>query len=294
MHITNNKEVIYINGNFFPENDAKINCNDRGFLLSDGLFETLRIYAGLPHYLQEHWERLQNGANFLKIPLPIDITELKLIISTLLQYNNLSTSAASIRLTLSRGTGPRGLAPPAVISPTLVLSATPLLPIRKITANVFITSIPRNELSPLSQIKSLNYLDNMLAHCEALENNADEGVLLNTQGNIAEASTSNIFIVTKDGIITPRLQDGALPGVTRKIVIALCKENQLPLLETSITVSQLLQAREIFLTNSIIEIKPVIKVNQHIISNGTIGKITALVQANFQKKLFSSTNQKDD
>lgn len=284
---------IYINGKFFPENNAKIDCNDRGFLLSDGIFETIRIYTGFVFCLQEHWERLQKGANYLKIPLPVHRDELEIIICNLLKYNNLSKSNASIRITLSRGIGPRGLAPPAEINPTLILSATPIFAALKTTATVFITSIRRNELSPLSQIKSLSYLDNVLAHCEALENHADEGLLLNTKGYVAEASTANVFIVTEDGILTPRLQDGALPGVTRNIVIAICKANQLPVTETNITIPQLIKAKEIFLTNSLIEIKPVIKVNHHLIAKGKIGKITALIQASYQKKILS-IRQRDD
>ena len=288
--------MIYLNGKIVSPEEAKIEPNDRGFLLSDGLFETMRVYNGQVFCLKEHWERLKKSADYLEIALPISIDDLQKIIIKVLDKNKLSGKDASLRLTITRGTGPRGLLFPIEQKPTVMLAAFPFLAHISKPATTYITSIRRNEFSPLSKIKSLSYLDNILARREATKNGADEGILLNTKGNVAETSAANIFIVTNDNnIITPPLTEGVLPGITRHVVIELCKELNISIAEKPITPDKLYMAKEIFLTNSLIEIQSVTQANQKIINDGNVGSITIKLQEKYKEKIkknFDHFNQK--
>lgn len=248
--------MIYLNGHFIKEIEAKIDPSDRGFLLADGIFETMKSYKRKIFYLEEHWHRFKKSAQYLDIDIPVSYDELEIIIDNLLLKNNLLQDNASIRLTLTRGSGPRGLLPPANPKPTIMLAAFPYPACIAKAINTYIVSIRRNEFSPLANIKSLNYLDNVLAKKEAVSHGANEAILLNSKGNIAEASAANIFVVTNTNeVITPALSEGVLPGITRKIVMNLAKKLNIPLFETSVTLDDLEKSRAIFLTNSLIGIQ---------------------------------------
>lgn len=277
--------MFYFNGKILPDEHVSIDPRDRGFLLSDGLFETMRAYGGKIFCLREHWERLESSAATLGIPLPITFEALKQATHELLEAQDLLDKDASLRLTLTCGTGPRGLLPPNPPTPTLMITASLLnpKPFHSINA-VVVTSTKRNEYSPLSKIKSLNYLDNIIARKEAVDKGADEGILLNTKDIVAEATAANVFIVTdRDEILTPRIEDGILPGITRKTVLEICKQLALPIVEKSIKLETLLSAKEIFLTNSIIEINPVLKLNDKNISYGAPGETTKSIFDEYQK-----------
>lgn len=250
--------MIYLNGQFLSPDQAKIATNDRGFLLSDGLFETIRVYQGKPFALKEHWARLTKAAEVLELPIELSYEKTEKIITELLDLNTLKGAEANLRLTITRGTGPRGLNYPDDTKPTVMIAAFPYVAHTIHPANVTISTIRRNEYSPLANIKSLSYLDNVLARREAVKQHFDEAILLNTQGNIVEASAANIFLVTKNDIlVTPRLEDGALPGITRQMVLKLAAKNHIRTEERSIQPKELLTAKEIFLTNSIIEIQAI-------------------------------------
>jgi branched-chain amino acid aminotransferase len=278
--------MIYLNGEFIPPHQFKIEANDRGLLLSDGLFETMRVYEGSVFGLEEHYNRLVSGAAVLKIPVPLKLEELNVIIAKLLETNELSQKDATLRVTLTRGAGPRGLLPPADPKPTLMVTVAPFPAAHHAPVKLHICEITRrNERSPLSRIKSLCYLDNVLAKMEAVENKADDAVLLNTRENVACASAGNIFIVTSDGtVITPRIEDGILPGITRNAVIELCKENHFSILEKSITAEDLLAAKEVFITNSVMEVQPVATINNKLVNKGEVGEVTAKIQALYAQK----------
>ncbi len=268
--------MIYLNGHFLTETEAKIDPADRGFLLADGLFETMKAYKGKIFYLEEHWQRFKKSAQFLDIDIPVSRDELEKIIDDLLLKNNLLQENASVRLTLTRGNSPRGLLPPPNLKPTILLAAFPCSACIAKPISTYIVSIRRNEFSPLANIKSLNYLDNVLARKEAANHFADEAILLNSKGNIVEASAANIFVVTNaDKIITPALSEGALPGITRQIVINLAKKLNIPLFETSITLEDIEKSREIFLTNSLIGIQVAHMLNKQAmdIQNTTVKKL---------------------
>ncbi len=279
---------IYLNGNFISDQDVKIEHNDRGFLLSDGIFETMRAYDGSVFCLEAHYERLTKSAKFLEISFTITLQEFKRIINNLLKANELNDKNASLRVTLTRGTGPRGLIPPENVNPTLMATAFPFTPSTPKPSKVIISQIRRNEFSPLSNIKSLCYLDNILARSDANKKGVDECILLNTIGNVACASVANVFLVTENGVITPRLQEGALPGITRKVIMDLCKANNIPVFEQAITEVDLMKAKEVFFTNRLIEIQPVVEVNSKLINGGKVGEVVLLLQKLYKNKIINS------
>jgi|GEM_PF-99646 len=292
--------MIYFNGEFIPLTQLKIEPSDRGFLLSDGLFETMRVYEGEVFCLEEHYTRLQKGADTLKIPLPLKLKELNDILSKLLQENNLTNKNATLRITLTRGAGPRGLLPPSEPKSTIMITAAPLSPAEHLSLKLHIcTKTRRNEKSPLSNLKSLGYLDNILAKMEASEHKADDAIMLNTKDKVACTSAGNIFIVTHyNTVITPRIEDGILPGITREFVIEHCKKNKIPLIEKELTIENILDAKEIFITNSVLEIQPVAMVNNQPISDGKIGEITIKLKELYKqetkktKKISIASNEK--
>jgi branched-chain amino acid aminotransferase len=283
--------MIYLNGNFIDQDEAKIETNDRGFLLSDGIFETIRVYSGVISRLSDHYNRLKKSADFLNIPFVMSFNELNLALHTLLEKSDLKDKDASMRLTLTRGTGPRGLLPPEKVNPTVMITAFFFPETVHKPYKVMISQIKRNESSPLSNIKSLCYLDNIIARKQADEKGFNECIFLNTQGHVACGSVANIFIVTDKGIVTPRIEDGILPGITRSVVIKICEENNIRVFEQTILLSDLLTAKEVFFTNRLIEIQPVIQINEQLINDGNIGQMTTMLQTLYRNNLAYSESK---
>ena len=209
-------------------------------------------------------------------------------LSATLEANQLSSRGASLRLTLTRGPGPRGLIPPPRPQPTILITAASLSQTHFPPAKAILAKdIRRNEHSPSSKIKSLNYLDNILARRQAEQAGADEALLLNTAGHLAEASTANLFIVNDGTLQTPPISDGALPGITRSVVLELAAKLSIPAEEISITADDLQRAEEAFLTNSIIEIRPLVEVEGQLLGNGGMGEITRIVQGAYREAVSS-------
>ncbi len=247
---------IWLNGNLLDSNHAHIDLEDRGFLLGDGVFETMcaldaRIVDG-----RQHFTRLRQGADFLGLPIDYSDQVLGGACSQVLQSNGLTEARASLRLTVTRGPGPRGLLPPETPTPTILVTAAPTTD-PPAAMSVIIAEPRRNELSPLSRYKTLNYLDNIVARREAVAKGADEAVMLNTKGHVACASAANIWLVEGDKLVTPRVSDGALPGVARQRIIALAGEADLDATEDTIDAARLSTADELFLSNSLIGICPI-------------------------------------
>ncbi|HEY4125119.1 MAG TPA: aminotransferase class IV, partial [Rhizomicrobium sp.] len=234
--------IMWLNGKLTANDAARIDPADRGFTLGDGLFETFVARDGKIPHLAAHLERLRQGCTVLRMTYPV--ADIAAAANDLLQANALTD--AVIRLTYSRGPAPRGVLPPTETHPTLLITAAPipapLTPARCIVASV----TRRNEYSPLCRIKSLNYLDAILARQEAHTHAADEAILLNTQGRVTETTVANLFIVKVGQVLTPPLKDGCLPGVMRAAVIALGGVK-----EQSLGVEDLASADEIFLSNSL-------------------------------------------
>lgn len=262
--------MVWLDGRLVPEAEARIAPSDRGLLLGDGLFETLRVADGRPLHLARHLARLRLGAAVLELPVPLDDAGFATAMASLLESRGLSE--ASLRLTLTRGGGPRGLLPPAEPAPTLLLTAAPLPPPLPPARVVVARGTRRNEHSPLSRIKSLCCLDNVLARQEAAQRDADDAVLLNTAGRVAEASAANLFLVLDGVLVTPAVDEGVLPGVRRAAVMA-----ARPVIERPVTADELAAAGEIFLTSSL-GVRPVVAIDGRPVGDGRPGPFALAAQ----------------
>jgi aminodeoxychorismate lyase len=243
--------LVFLNGKFVPEEQAVVSVFDRSFLYGDGLFETLRVAGGKPFCWPQHIERLQRGAEFLKLRLPFAREALEMFSTRLIEQNQMPESL--LRITLSRGIGPRSYSPVGANQPFLVMSlhAAPQIDLQKpMQWRLYTSSVRLPATEPLAQFKTCNKLPQILARAEAEAAGADEGLLLNTDGMVAEAASSNIFWL-KDGIVgTPPLASGILAGVTRIIVLQICQELRLPCQQLGISPKALLQMDGAFLSLS--------------------------------------------
>jgi branched-chain amino acid aminotransferase len=208
---------VWLNGLLTPAGEARIDPTDRGFTLGDGIFETARVHQAHCSLLPRHLARLRSSARILGIPLPNDDSEISAATKAVIKANEVIEGSA--RITLTRGPAARGLASPAVPRPTILITAAggipPQTPVRLIRA----TSIRRQSNALLPKIKSLNYLENILARREAEAQGADDALLLNSNDQIVEATVANFFYVQSGNVLTPAVEDGALPGITRAILI---------------------------------------------------------------------------
>lgn len=282
--------VVYLNGNIVSASQAQVSIFDRGFLYGDGLFETMRAYSGKVFRLEQHLERLFSAAEIIFLNLPWKMDELREAVYETLKANNLEE--AYVRLTVSRGEG-SGAEPPEGIKPNLFIFAQPFSSEKTQGARAVVTSIKRDENSPLSRIKSLNFLPNILACLEAKEKKADEAIMLNSKGFVAEGATSNLFLVLGGKLLTPSPESGILPGVTRAVVLELAKAEGLTTIEKEITLTELVRAEEAFLTNSLREIIPLISLNGNPLGKGCPGELThslALTYRNLVKKETASSS----
>lgn len=250
---------LWLNGEILPAATARIDPADRGLLLGDGVFETMAVKESAVADLDRHYARLTAGAALLRLNVPLSISSLAAAISELLTETALAT--AILRLTLTRGPGARGLLPPSQPqTPTMLLTAAPPPPpggpVRLITS-----TIRRDETSPLSAVKSLNYLPGVLARLEAAEQGADDAVLLNHAGHVAEASAATLFAHLDGNWFTPPLRDGALPGICRAKLLE-ARNVQ----ERTLTRSDLRHADAISLGN-VVGLKPVMALDGHLLPN---------------------------
>jgi branched-chain amino acid aminotransferase len=276
--------MLYIDGRIVDPRQARIDPRDRGFLLGDGLFETMRADRGRVPFLDRHLDRLEAGAAVLGIPLPRSRDAIAEACLEVLDANQLGDRLAAVRLTLSRGPGPRGLAPPADPTPTLLIAATPIADGAPSPARVVISGIRRNEHSPLSGTKSLNYLDNVLALREACERGADEAILCNTAGRLACASAANLVLVRDGALLTPGLEEGALPGITRAILLEIALDLGIPAEQARLPTSALERADEALLTNSLLGIRPIVQIGSERGGKGGPGPLTRRLQRAYAER----------
>jgi branched-chain amino acid aminotransferase len=252
-------KIIYLNKQFLAATEANINIADRGFLLGDGLFETLSADQGKIAFFKEHYERLKNSAAYLKIPFNYSESDLLKICGSLLEKNNLSNTAV-LRITLTRGLSERGIDSPMHGQSTLLITAAAYSPPTK-SITACITDIIRNEHSVISKLKTLNYLENILARQTAKERGFDEGIMLNTQHHITETSVANLFFKIGDTLVTPPLSSGVLPGIIRQQVLNACKQQNIPCLEQTLTLDDIQKASHAFQTNSLIGLQVITKIS---------------------------------
>jgi len=257
--------LVFLNGKFAPEGRAVVSVFDRGFLYGDGLFETVRVFNGKPFRWSQHIERLQRGAESLKIKLPFSTHVLRGFADELVQKQQIRDCL--LRLTLSRGVGVRGYSPKGAEQPTFVMSLHPaphpafshphpsdgrgaggegVFPKWKLITSSF--RLPAND--PLAQFKTSNKLPQILARTEADAAGADEALLLNTDGFVIEGASSNLFWIERDTICTPPLTSGVLPGVTRAVILEICKSLSVATRQANISPDELHRADGIFLSLS--------------------------------------------
>ncbi len=256
--------LIYLNNEWLDEKQPVISSKDRGFLLGDGIFETIKVVNNHIQFFDEHWRRFSQSAEFLKLSLPITKTELENSIHHLIILNQLEQKLSVVRLTLTRGIGERGIQLSTQTKPTCMITANSYVPNLKKEISLYISLWRKNEYSPLSNIKSLNYLENILAREEAQTKGYDEALLLNTKGNLAETTIANFFIVANNKIITAPIGDGILPGIMRANIIQLAKKRGIEVIERSLSADIIDDATEAFISNVLIGIMPVKQINQHV------------------------------
>ena len=264
---------VFINGSLIeasqPIGGTSIDPTDRGLTLGDGVFETIAVRSGHILRLNAHLSRLNHGASILGIKPPMVDVDIISALDSVVRANAINNGA--LRLTLTRGPSLRGLIPPQIPLPSLIITAannTPDFDAVRCVSAVIVSGTRCNEHSPLSRIKSLNYLDNILALKEAREKGVEDALLLNCAGKLTSASSSNLFAVLCGKLVTPPRSDGCLGGVMRADVI-----RDLNGVEKSFTPSDLAEASEAFLTNCL-SVRPLISVDGKTIGDGQIGVVT--------------------
>jgi len=278
--------VIYINGNYFPQDQAKVSVLDRGFLLGDGIFETVRAYDGKIFKLVDHLNRLFRSAAGIQLSIPHTQEELRGILYQVLEKNELKD--ALIRITITRGEGEVGSVLPPSVEPTVVILPRPFAgyPPAFYEKGVKIVTIknPCPLLSGLGPgIKSTSFQKNILVKMQAQQKGADDAVLLDGRGYATEATTSNLFIVKEGRLITPSLEVGILEGITRQTVMELAGGQGIAVQEGLLSCEQLHQADECFLTNTSIEIMPVVVIDEHFLGSGHPGPLTIFLMKAFRE-----------
>jgi len=278
-----------------PLKEARVSVLDHGFLYGDGIYETMRVYEGVVFMIEEHIRRLEHSAFHIGLNLPKSPDEIKVSIYETLEANGLKD--AYLRLTVSRGAGPIGLDPSLCPNPTYFILAEDLKPYPRRFydegISAVITKTRRNLKEAINpRIKSLNFLNNILAKIEAIKARADEALMLNHMGHLAEGTVSNIFFVKRENghrsLCTPSLDCGILEGITRNIVIELARRNDMKLIEGEFTPEDLLSAEEVFLTSTIMEVMPVGKVDE---VRYRVGEVTKLLGAEYGKEVAAYVSE---
>jgi len=278
--------IVYLNGRFVQAERAKVSAFDRGFCYGDGLFETLRAYAGWVFALERHLGRLKKGAAHIGIPFEDGLARWRQVMDELLRRNGLQVCDSSLRLTLTRGADTLGslLPPEAPASPTLFLVAKPLDVGLSEHQRLGIGAIALRWGNPFNPfgLKSPSYLYNMLAMAQARREGEQEALFVAPDGSVVEGTTSNVFSVTKDVLTTPGEDSGLLPGITREVVIELARKEGLAVREAPVLLDDLLSADEAFVTGSLKEIMPLTAIDGRKICAGSPGPITRLLQKRYR------------
>ncbi|NQT06372.1 MAG: branched-chain-amino-acid transaminase [Candidatus Omnitrophica bacterium] len=278
---------IFVNNRIVDEKKASISIFDRGFLYGDGIFETMRSYNGRVLALDRHLDRLYSSAKVIDLKIKLGRESIKKQIYKLIRINGLKD--AYIRLAATRGEGRVGLNAVTAKSSSVVIIVKHFTPypaaFYEKGISLYTSSVRRNAESPLSSIKSLNYLNNILARMDAQKRGADDALLLNTKGFVAESAVSNIFMIKRKGLITPSLNSGILPGVTREIVLSIAKKAGLKAIERKVSPRELKGADEVFLTNTLMEVMPVVKIDKTGIGKRRPGLLTKFIHLLYSRQI---------
>jgi branched-chain amino acid aminotransferase len=281
--------VVYLDGKYVDSSEAKVSVFDHGLLYGDGVFEGIRIYGGNVFRLDEHLERLELSCKALMLTMPLSRAEMSAAVCETCRQNKLADGY--IRLVITRGAGDLGLAPWLCEKPTvfIIASKISLYPEEHYRNGLSIVTVATRRIAPDAlppTIKSLNYLNNILAKIEARQAGALEAIMLNAQGYVAECTADNVFIVQKGEILTPAASAGALKGITRAAIFDIAKEQSIPMRESDLTRYDIWCADECFLTGTGAECIPVVKLDGRVIGTGKPGPVTARVLENFRRKVL--------
>jgi branched-subunit amino acid aminotransferase/4-amino-4-deoxychorismate lyase len=274
--------VVYLDGQFRPEPEARIPVGDRGFLYGDAVFETIRTYRGVPHLLGEHLGRLRRGARVLGFAVPRPSGGWRRVVAELLGRNGRSHGDVAVRITVTRGTGGESLVPLRGAQPRILATIRELDPrilaLREHGAAVVIVPFEPARAGPMAGVKTTAYAAAILAKQAAARSGALEGLYSSPRGLLSEGATSNLFLVRRGRLETPALERGGLPGITRARVLELALRSNLPVLERPLRRSDLLRAEEAFLTATTIEVLPIRSVDGVDLADAP-GPITRQLQA---------------
>lgn len=281
--------VVYLDGEFVDSTQAKVSVFDHGLLYGDGIFEGIRLYQGNVFRLDEHLERLEMSAKALLLTIPLNRKEMAEAVCETCRRNNLKD--AYIRLVVTRGPGDLGLAPWLCPKPCvfIIASQIALYPKEHYEKGLSLVTVPTRRIGPDAlppTVKSLNYINNILAKIEARQSGALEAIMLNGQGYVAECTADNVFIVYKGEILTPAASQGALKGITRQTIFDLAKDLGIPMREADLTRYDVWCADECFLSGTGAEVIPVVKLDERVIGTGKPGPIFTRVLAEFRRRVL--------
>ena len=276
-------QCVYLNDKLVTVEEAKISVLDHGFLYGNGLFETMRAYNNYRIFrLRQHLDRLFRSVEAIRLNIGYSAEAIEKAIIGTLAANGLA-DAGYVRLTISQGTGAPGPDPTTCEKPTLLIVVKPFVPYPEVLyrngASAIVSNIRRNTQSPIPRLKSLNYLENILARFQSRDVGAQESIFLDTDGYVAEGSMSNIFFVKSGELYTPSTKCPILPGITRAVVLEIASKIGITIREGQWTLEQLLTADEAFLTNSLMELMPLVQIDSAYINDGKPGEMTKKLMA---------------
>jgi branched-chain amino acid aminotransferase len=253
---------IFFNNSVCDVNDCQLSPADRGFLFGDGVFTTIKADGLHLLYFSEHISRLKEHAASIFMVTDIDEEKIRQQCVELININQQQNASSALRITLSRGISSRGIDVPNQPNPTVMITVNPVNQSHLEPVRLCYTSIMRNEYSPVTRIKSLNYLEPIMARHEAVMKDFDDGIMLNTRGAITECTTSNIFFITSNyQVLTPHLSEGVLNGIIRNKIISACKHLNIPIFQRSIRPDDVYECIEAFQTNCLIGISAVSEID---------------------------------
>jgi len=278
---------VYVDGEYYPRSEAKVSVFDHGLLYGDGVFEGIRSYGGVVFKLKEHIDRLYLSARAIMLEIPLTKERMTKAILETLRKNDLRD--AYIRLIVTRGVGDLGLDPNKCPKPSVIVITVPLFQLydeekRQRGMSMVVSWVRRDPVDATThEIKSLNYLNSILAKIEANNAGADEALILDTRGFISEATGENLFVVKDAKLITPQATSGPLPGITATVIKEIAERLGYSVVERAITVFELYGADEAFLTGTAAEIMPIREVNKRKIGEGKMGPVTEKLLKEFGK-----------
>jgi len=277
---------VWMDGKLVDKSDAKVSVYDHGLLYGDGVFEGIRLYHGRVFEPQAHLQRLFDSAKSIRLAIPFTADQLRTAIEETAKANNFTD--CYVRLVVTRGVGYLGLNPNKCATPsTFIITDTIEMYPKEVYEKgmaVITASVIRNHPNAMSsRVKSLNYLNSILAKIEAVDAGVPEAIMLNHLGNVAECTADNLFIVRDGQVLTPAVTEGILEGVTREVILKLCRNLNIPCAEKTLQRHDLYIAQECFLTGTGAEVVPVTKIDNRPVGSGQVGSITRRLLDAFRK-----------